>query len=125
MSHVYHIHPNGTSGLHVAAADEGGIMVAFHPSVEAYHGNTPLPGTINGRAGGLRLIGSHHQQVDAHADQTVYLADLQLRVVVGTGYRHLHILLVEVLGGQHLVVYLLAPLPFSTLRYPDPIHFLV
>ena len=125
VDNIDHIHTDGVAGLHIAGTDEGSVVVAFHRAVEAYHRDTLLPDSLNGCSDRPRLIGSYHQQVDARVHQTVYLAHLQLRIVVSTRYCHLHIFLIQMLRCQHLVVHFLTPSPFSTLRHTNLISLLL
>ena len=98
------------SGLLVVAADERRVVLRLGLTVEEHHGNALGPHTGDGRGYGSRLGGCHHQQVGAGGHQRVYLTYLQRGVVAGNSYRHTRIMVVQMLGSQHLTVHLLAPL---------------
>ena len=117
------IKADDTACLHIITADESRIIVGFRLSVEEDHGNAFRPDLGDSRRDGSRLIGRHHEQVDVLIGEAVNLAYLQLGIIIGIGDAHLYIVLVEVLRGQHLIVHLIAPLPFRALRHANFIRF--
>ena len=96
--------------LGVVAADEGCIVVCVGRAVEEYHGNALRLHAGNGFGHGGRLGGSHDQKVDAGLRETVDLLNLTRGIVLRVVDAHADVLVVEVLGGQHLAVHFLAPL---------------
>ena len=104
-----------TSRLHIIATDESRIVVGFRLPVEEDHGNALRPYLGDSGRDGRRLIGRHHEQIDVLTSEAVDLVYLQLGIIIGIGDAHLHIVLIEVLCSQHLIVHLIAPLPFRAL----------
>ena len=113
---------HGLSCVHVVASDEGGVVLGVGFAVEEYHGNAFRLHARHGLGQRGRFVGRHHQQVDAAGGQRVNLAYLQVGIVAGVGYRHLRVVLIQVLGGQHLAVYLLSPGPIRALGHAYFVH---
>ena len=102
---------------HVVAAYEGRLVFGASLAVEENHGDAFLPRSCHGPGHLLKLIRCHDQQVYAGLCQAVNMLYLQRRTVIAADDVNLHVMLIEMLGCQHLAVQLPAPVALRTLRY--------
>ena len=112
---------HGTSCLDIVTTDISREVVCRCLAVEEHHGNAALLGSDDSGRDSLVFVGRHDKQVDTRGSERVNLPHLPFRVVVCIGDAHLHLVAVEVLGGEHLVVHLLPPFAADTLRHADAV----
>ena len=126
----HHITPSAQAPGHIVAhllthqfvvgSDVGRIFLRTGLAVEHDDGNALVERTVDGRCDGGHLVRRHDEQVDAVADELVYLVDLLLVVVASGDKAKLGI--VERVGAHaQLIVQLVAPDILRALRHTDDI----
>ena len=101
----------------VVGPDKGRIFVGECFTVNHYHRYATAHHTLHHGGERARLVGGHHQQVDALVYQTVYLFYLQCIVIVSRTYVEFYIFVVKHCFTLHFAVHLLTPRILAALRH--------
>ena len=101
----------------VVGPDKSRIFVGECFTVNHYHRYATAHHTLHHGGERARLVGGHHQQVDALVYQTVYLFYLLCIVIVSRTYIEFYIFVVKHCFTLHFAVHLLTPRILAALRH--------